>query len=414
MNPSVRSLLSIALLAVPCAAGAQGLISYCYRGSYCIRSPSVIEFRPAGLGFGAQRIGTASSQTATLVNISTRDARLLTPWFEPSPYLPGAKGGYSLASTCPVFPAVLPAGASCSVTVTFAPSQAGPHDSVVFFVEELNLVGYYHAARYYLGLSGTGVTSYAPENATGLWSVPQEQGWGVSFAQQGDTLFSSIFTYGPDGAPVWLFASGLARQADGAFAGDLFRAPSGPPFFQKAWPPVALVREGAMRVKFEDDGSATLDYNVGAIGIGKRLEPHRFGPRETRCTPGPLERTALINYQDLWWNAAEPGWGLDIAHEGDMLFATLFTYDAGGRNTWYFAPEMPLQRDGTYAGWLHAATGPWFGAAQPGPARPREVGRMTLRFADGEHGRLAYTIDGRLVEKDITRYAFGASAGWCR
>ncbi len=42
------------------------------------------------------------------------------------------------------------------------------------------------------------------------------------------------------------------------------------------------------------------------------------------------------NYQDLWWAAggAESGWGINLTHQGDVLFATWFTYDSDGTPLW--------------------------------------------------------------------------------
>ena len=43
------------------------------------------------------------------------------------------------------------------------------------------------------------------------------------------------------------------------------------------------------------------------------------------------------NYQGLFWNApagSESGWGINFAHQGDVIFATWFTYDATGKALW--------------------------------------------------------------------------------
>ena len=40
------------------------------------------------------------------------------------------------------------------------------------------------------------------------------------------------------------------------------------------------------------------------------------------------------NYQDLWWAApaeSESGWGINLTHQGDVIFATWFTYDCRRR-----------------------------------------------------------------------------------
>ena len=40
---------------------------------------------------------------------------------------------------------------------------------------------------------------------------------------------------------------------------------------------------------------------------------------------------AAANYTALWWNPAESGWGVNFNHQGNILFGTLFTYDAAAR-----------------------------------------------------------------------------------
>src|SRR5947207_2926852 len=42
----------------------------------------------------------------------------------------------------------------------------------------------------------------------------------------------------------------------------------------------------------------------------------------------------VANYQGLWWAApagAEDGWGINFAHQGNVIFGTWFTYDTTGR-----------------------------------------------------------------------------------
>ena len=46
------------------------------------------------------------------------------------------------------------------------------------------------------------------------------------------------------------------------------------------------------------------------------------------------ERYSFLNYTGLWWAAptgSESGWGIYLAHQGDTIFATWFTYDAKRR-----------------------------------------------------------------------------------
>ena len=47
---------------------------------------------------------------------------------------------------------------------------------------------------------------------------------------------------------------------------------------------------------------------------------------------GLSDLTLATNYTDMWWAAGgvESGWGINFAHESDILFATWFTYDYTG------------------------------------------------------------------------------------
>src|SRR4029077_19170889 len=57
---------------------------------------------------------------------------------------------------------------------------------------------------------------------------------------------------------------------------------------------------------------------------------------------------ADTNHTALWWNAAESGWGINVNHQGNIVFATLFTYDDSGAPLWLVMPSGQRQADGTY------------------------------------------------------------------
>ena len=49
------------------------------------------------------------------------------------------------------------------------------------------------------------------------------------------------------------------------------------------------------------------------------------------CLALATPASSAPNYQGLWWNAppnSESGWGINLTHQGDVIFATWFTYDA--------------------------------------------------------------------------------------
>ena len=50
---------------------------------------------------------------------------------------------------------------------------------------------------------------------------------------------------------------------------------------------------------------------------------------------GFIVKYVAPNYQGLWWNPLESGWGINFAHQGDIIFATWFTYGADNQPQWY-------------------------------------------------------------------------------
>ena len=69
------------------------------------------------------------------------------------------------------------------------------------------------------------------------------------------------------------------------------------------------------------------------------------------------------NYQGLWWRSpagSESGWGLNVTHQGEILFATWFTYDTDGSGLWLVLPSGTRTAEGTYSGELYRTTGPVF------------------------------------------------------
>ena len=71
----------------------------------------------------------------------------------------------------------------------------------------------------------------------------------------------------------------------------------------------------------------------------------------------------MPNYQGLWFNPDESGWGVNFAHQGDLSsFASWFTYDLTGKGTWLVMTAAQDRGRHTYTGQLFQGTGPAFDA----------------------------------------------------
>jgi len=172
----------------------------------------------------------------------------------------------------------------------------------------------------------------------------------------------------------------------------------GPAFSAVPFPPAAVTRTtvGTGTLTFSDPGNGVFDYTVHGVTRSKAITRQVFGPVPVCAWGAPQDPTLATNYQDLWWAApagVESGWGVDLTHQGDMIFAIWFTYDVDGSPLWLSAPAAKTA-PGVYAGTLVRSTGPAFSAVpfDPGAVTRTPVGSLTLAFADGNSATYAYTL----------------------
>jgi len=138
------------------------------------------------------------------------------------------------------------------------------------------------------------------------------------------------------------------------------------------------------------------------------------------CGAGMLDAGAAVlaakagapaNYTGLFWNSpagSESGWGINFAHQGDVIFATWFTYDTTGR-AWWLAMTASKTGGNRYEGTLYQTSGPPFNVLPffPSAVHATAVGSGTLTFSDADNGTFAYVVNGIKQTKSITRQVFG-------
>ena len=276
----------------------------------------------------------------------------------------------------------------------------------------------------------------------GLWwgsPAGSESGWGVSVSHQGDVVFAAWFTYDADGQGMWLVMPDGRRtmgsdQSDWSMEGDMdmgmmgrnIGAPTysgtlyrttGPAFDAAGFDPrsVGTRAVGMATLLFTDRDHGVFGYTVGDVSQAKKITRQVFGETMPSCTLGG-SAGAEPNYQSLWWNASESGWGVSVAHQGDVLFATWFTYDAEGRGQWLVLPGAMRTGAHRYEGTLYRTTGPAFDASPWNTAEVRAtpVGTGSFEFADDNSGTFSYTVNGARGAKAITRQVFAGPKSVCR
>jgi serine protease len=262
------------------------------------------------------------------------------------------------------------------------------------------------------GLPGSGA------QADGLWwnfPAGSESGWGINFAHQGNVVFATWFTYGADGKPWWLIL--LAdKVAPGVYSGPVSTV-TGPPFNAAPFPPSAVLETvvGTATLTFVGGDHATFAYTVNGVSQTKTITRQLFAEPVPTCVWGTHpDLAAAASYQGLWWNdppGSEAGWGINFSHQGEVLVATWFSYDAQGK-PWWLIGVANRTASGAYIGELSSVTGPPFNSVPFDPAMVFEtvVGAFTVNFIDGNHASFAYNVNGVAQTKQITRQLFAPPA----
>ncbi len=322
--------------------------------------------------------------------------------------LVGVKHGFDVASTNDIFTwsltfldAELRGDPAARVRLAQAGSVAGGGDDHVLFVAALP------------GVAAT-TTNYG-----GLWwnaPAESESGWGIDLAHQGDVIFAAWFTYDETGNPLWLVMT-ANRTAEGVYSGTLYRT-TGPPFSSVPFDTAKVVRTpvGTGTLTFTDPNNGTFAYSLYGNTQTKPITREVFGPLPV-CAFGAQPNLSLAsNYQDMWWNPDESGWGISLTHQGNTIFAAWFTYDQVGTPLWLTVSAQLTPQPGVYGGTLYRTTGPPYYSVPFNPASVTRapVGAATLSFADGNNAILAYTLYGFTQAKHITREVFQAPGTACQ
>ena len=259
------------------------------------------------------------------------------------------------------------------------------------------------------------------DSLQGLWwnSPPgSESGWGMNIAHQGDKLFLTWFTYDSLGRPTWYVMPNVQNVQGTRYEGAAYRmdgpAYSSVPFNSSLVAPVA---ESRVWLAFTDATHGRFSFLDGDTILSKIITRLDFYSPAPDCRLGG-EAAGSANFQDLWWASppgSESGWGLNLAHQGDVIFATWFTYNAERRATWFVGSEVRRQADGTFSGSLERTTGPPYNANpwDPSGVHRTPVGSMTLAFSDSDIGTYTYTVNGLTQSKAITRLSFATPATRC-
>src|SRR5262249_1139849 len=151
----------------------------------------------------------------------------------------------------------------------------------------------------------------------------------------------------------------------------------------------------------------------------KTITRQLFAEPVPTCSWGSLSNLILAtHYQGLWWRApasSESGWGINFTQQGNLIFATWFTYDLDGK-PWWLGVVAEQSGQTHYAGALSTPVGPPFNAEpfDPGQVVETTVGTATFTIIDGNNVQFDYTVNGVTQSKLLTRQVFAAPGTVCQ
>jgi cytochrome c553 len=229
---------------------SNGAVSVALRGTVSAPAPAIAA-TPSAVSFGAQNVGAAgASQAVTLANTGN------VPLTLNSIAVTGADSIAIAAKTCA---ATLAPGASCTVTLTFAPKSEGPAAATLAVAS--------NAAPLQIGVSGNGTAAPVARPAlseAGPLAFPETQ-VGRSSAVRTITLSNS----GSAALKITSLVLGGAQPADfvlgGTCAANAAVAPSSSCAIEIGFRPTGPGQRAATMVLMTDAGS---QFTVGLGGSG--------------------------------------------------------------------------------------------------------------------------------------------------
>ena len=114
-------------------------------------------------------------------------------------------------------------------------------------------------------------------------------------------------------------------------------------------------------------------------------------------------------FTDAWYAPSESGWGMNVVHQQEVAFVTLFVYAPSGDATWFSSALSTIGYLGAnglpvMSGTLYRTRGPAPGTRfDPDAVTRTPVGTAHLTPRSLDEVDLHYTVDGVVVQRTLRR-----------
>ncbi len=257
-------------------------------------------------------------------------------------------------------------------------------------------------------------------NYEGLWwSSPagSESGWGLNVSHQGDTIFATWFTYDESNNPLWLTLT-ATRTPAGTFTGPIHYM-TGPAFDSPRFDPSRVSRTsvGSATLAFSGPTEGMFSFTANATTMSKPIVRMEFAAPMPVCVFSGAPSANGGSHQGLWWAdppGSESGWGINLNHQGDIIFATWFTFNRDGTPLW-LTTTARKSADGRFTGPLYQTRGSAYDVAQYDTTKfaVAPVGNATFSFIDSNMAMFGYEAFNVAQTKRITRTFFATPVSAC-
>jgi hypothetical protein len=134
----------------------------------------------------------------------------------------------------------------------------------------------------------------APTTINGLWWNPSESGWGVTFTQQSNIIFVTLFSYDNMGQARWYVASDC-RVAGNGCSGDFYSVVGGGQPVGAWNANLSVSRVGLFTANFTDINNGSVSYSINGVNGSKTITRQLWNAAVTPTSGIAWDKAAELN-----------------------------------------------------------------------------------------------------------------------